>query len=121
MNERLTEIKARLVAATSGPWKKCGAHEGKCKCTSVWSGDGSAPVLEVNRKWGDTFASIRFIDGDHQGTMGARVEAYVGMIEYGEFTEDQMQANKEFVANAPQDISYLLSEIERLSKSVRHE
>lgn len=111
--KRLKQIRNRLNRATPGPWKKCTAHKGKCPCTSIWSVPDDIPIIEVTSgKWGDEFPALRFADGDSQGTIGAKIEAYTEMIEYGEIPDKEAQANKDFIANAPQDIAFLLELLE---------
>jgi len=93
--ERAQELDAK---ATPGPWRKCSAHDGKCQCKSIWSVPADAPVLEVNQKWGAPYATLRGVDGDGLGSIGAKVEAVIEMIEYGEIPEEQMQSNKDLIA-----------------------
>ena len=68
-------------ARSPGIWKKCSAHDGKCKCESIWSIELDAPVCSCNSKWGD----------------GEGTEFF---IEYGDIGEDAKQANKNFICNA---------------------
>lgn len=95
-DEQLKEIESRATAATDGPWQKCTAHDGKCMCTSIWSIPADAPVLDVNKAWGDG------------------LEGTDSWCEYGRFTEEAFQANKEFIAHAREDIPALIAEIKRL-------
>lgn len=88
---------------TPGPWKVCSASEGRCKCGQVWSEPGDMPVAIVTiGKWGDDFASLRFIENDSAGTIGARVEAYNDQITYGEVDHELGIANARLIAAAPE-------------------
>jgi hypothetical protein len=88
--DRLTEITDRLKAATPGPWK--------------W--DGIAYIwTDKNRMVADT--------DEEKGAFRPRGHGYMqsqlGMTE--EQIEAQQNANAELIANAPSDISYLLTRL----------
>lgn len=88
---------------TPGPWKTCGAHDNKCRCAQIWSVPGDHPVASVIiGKWGDDYPSIRFVEGEGQGSIGAKVEAYMDMIEYGEVAGETGFANAWLIAAAPE-------------------
>lgn len=40
----IDELEKALAAATAGPWKRCGASDGNCQCSLVWTPDGQALV-----------------------------------------------------------------------------
>jgi len=88
-DEQLAGIRARLAAATKGPWRKCTAHEGKCSCGFVWSGDDGIVVLRAPRT----------IDRD---TVHCA-------------PPDQQARNQDFAAHSWQDVADLLAEVERLT------
>lgn len=103
----LDPIKARLAAATRGPWHSC-ADDG-CKCPMVLCDD--YPVAEVVKgKWGDDYPSVRLIGN----SLELKAEAYMEQITYGEVPEAEALANRAFIREAPSDIAALIAEIERL-------
>lgn len=104
----LEPIKARLAAATPGPWSSC--PDDGCKCTSIACSD--YPVADVIKgKWGDSFPAVRLV-GD--GPLSYRAEAYTEMYEYGEIPEAEAMANRALIREAPADIAALIVEVERL-------
>lgn len=126
--ERLSEIQARLAAASPGPWHACGTgpreavltgigpdtveprkhKNGACSCGFVWSVPTDAPVLEVTGgAWGDRYPAIR---RNEDGTL----EAFMERLDYGEIPHEQQAANMKFTAHAPTDISDLHREVTRL-------
>lgn len=103
----LEAIKARLAAATAGPWSSC--PDDGCKCRIVSCGD--YPIAEVTKgPWGDDFPSIR-IAGP---SLDRKAEAFMDQITYGEVSDQQFIANRAFIREAPADIAALIAEIEQL-------
>lgn len=103
----LEPIKARLAAATPGPWSSCGD---KCKCRHVMSND--FPIAEVTKgDWGDDYPSVRLV-GD--SSLDLRAEPYMAQITYGNVPAEQFLANRAFISSAPSDVAALLAEVERL-------
>jgi len=85
---------------SKGPWRSC--HDGKCKCGQIWSIAEDHPVAKVERgEWGDTFPSIRFVDGKRPGSINPQVEAYTEMMSYGSVHEDVAEANAKLIAASP--------------------
>lgn len=80
---RLDKIRARLEAATRGPWSECGAERGGCECRQVSSSDGLVALAVAHT--------------DDEGLTGG--EGY---------TVDQAKRNATLIANAPTDIAVLL-------------
>lgn len=66
--------------------------------------DDVGPIAEVTvGKWGDDFPSLRFLDGDLPGAaIGAKVEAYMEQITYGEVPHEIAFKNGLLIAAAPQ-------------------
>lgn len=112
---KLEAIKARLAAATPGPWEHCGqtghreikATDGstlfnpspprKCQCGMVWGPDGNAVVA----------VAMSYKDEDYTGGEG--------------YTEEQKKENMALIAHAPADLALLLAVAEaakRLTGSV---
>lgn len=103
----LEPIKARLAAATPGPWSSC--PDDGCKCRMVSCAD--YPVAEVTKgAWGDDYPSVRLVGN----SLDLKAEAYMEQITYGEVSEEQFIANRRFIREAPADIAALIAEIERL-------
>ena len=76
----LNPIKARLAAATPGPWHSC--RDDGCKCPMVLCDD--YPVAEVVKgAWGDDFPSVRLVGN----SLELKAEAYMEQITYGEVPE----------------------------------
>jgi hypothetical protein len=102
----LEPIKARLAAATQGPWSSCDT----CKCTAVNSEDG--PVANVVKgKWGDDFPAIRLVGNS---SLDMKAEAYMEQFTYGEISEELALANRALIREAPSDLAALIVEVERL-------
>lgn len=87
--ERLAEIRDRLRAATSGPWKMCDAREGACTCGLIWALPADAVVAIA-----DSAGHSELKEG---------------------FTDEQARKNGEFIAHAPEDIADLLAAIDALT------
>lgn len=102
----LEPIKARLAAATPGPWSSCD----KCKCTSI-ACSGYPVANVVKGKWGDEFPAVRLTG---TGPLTATAEAYMEMYEYGEVPEEEAMGNRAFIREAPTDVAALVAEVERL-------
>lgn len=67
----------------------------------IWTTAHDHPVATVTSgKWGDDFATLRFVDGG-QGSLAAKVEAYMDQITYGEVGADTAKANARLIAAAP--------------------
>jgi len=99
-------IRERVNKATGGPWVECEEDRKGCQCGTVWSESADYPVATAKRgKWGDTYPAIRVPEGK---TIGAKAEAYIEMLAYGEVSEEQAHANADFIAHARQDIPELL-------------
>lgn len=94
--DRLNEIESRVNKATPGPWRKCTASEGRCRCGTIWSIPLDAPVAECNSKWGDGY------------------EGTDSWMEYGDIGEEDKQNNKDFIAHARLDVVDLVNEIRGL-------
>ena len=86
---RIDDIRARLAAATPGPWRQDG----------FWCIAGK-PI-----HWVEPIGRDDLIAG-----IGG-----VGMAEGQEAVSDRASADAAFIAAAPDDIAYLLGEVERLS------
>ena len=86
---RLEEISARLNAATPGPWRVYVAIDARDH--TVYGNFKSKPYL-LAEIW-------------HNGLRPNE--------EHGEFAQQQSH-NADLIANAPSDITFLLSEVERL-------
>ena len=100
--DRMGEIEARCEKATKGPWSH---HKDACKCEMVMCADGS--ICDVTKgKWGDEYPTLK-MEG---GSLDRSVVAVMEMIEYGEVPEAVFLANRDFIANARDDIPYLLSQ-----------
>ena len=111
----LQEMQERCDAAEKGPWSAC--NNGNCQCAMVRCPD--YPIAEVTiGKWGDRYPAIRL--DVSQGTIGAKAEAYMEMIEYGEISKDLSKANQLFIANSRTDMPRLLAFArERLEQDAR--
>ena len=84
----LDPIKARLAAATPGPWGSC--PDDGCKCSAIMSPD--YPVAEVTKgAWGDDFPAVRLVG---ESSLNMKAEAYMEQITYGEVSEQQFLANR---------------------------
>lgn len=104
----LEPIKARLAAATPGPWHSC--DDNKCKCPTIMCDD--YPVADVTKgPWGDSYPALRIV-GDT--SLNQKVEAYRELIEYGNVPEAEALANRAFIREAPTDIAALIAEVEQL-------
>lgn len=86
--EQLDAIRERCDAATPGPWKHCGASDGKCDCHLIWS---TSQDTLVAKACGPRFTE----DAPYP-------------------TEEQAVINGHFIAHAREDIPALLAEIGRL-------
>lgn len=89
-NDRIQEIKQRHEAATPGPW----TH-------SRWA---PGYVVTDDDKF-DVVASV--FEYREDGTIEKK------------FCGEKSLANREFIAHAPEDIAYLLSEVERLQTDIK--
>lgn len=96
VEERLAEIRARHVTITPGPWKLCHhlRRGGDATCTcgyrgGVWSGDGEAILLEM---------------GGSPERNGDKV--------LPERSRAEQLADAEFIANAPDDVTFLLARLD---------
>lgn len=109
----LEPIKARLVAATPGPWHSC--PDDGCKCVMVSCDD--YPVAEVTKgKWGDDYPAVRLVG---TSSLDMKAEAYMEQITYGEIDEKTAMANRAFIREAPADIAALVAEIEELRAHIK--
>jgi len=80
------------------PWKLCG-EDGKHFCGHIWSTDGNSHIVTViSGKWGDDYASLRFVSGSP--SLHLTVEAFMDQITYGEIPEDIAEANARFIVTA---------------------
>ena len=89
MNERIQKIKSRHAEATPGPW----TH-------SRWA---HGYVVTDDDKF-DVVASV--VEYRENGTIESK------------FGGEKSLANREFIARAPEDIAYLLAEVERLQTAL---
>ena len=85
------------------PWRMCGEDRDGCVCGQIWCHD--YPIAVVTRgTWGDKYPALRFVDQQGKecaGTsIGARAEAYIEMIEYGEVPPGLAMANARFIVQA---------------------
>lgn len=87
--ERLIELDK---LATAGPWQKCSAHDGQCQCTAIWSVPADAPIIDVHQKWGDYYATMI--------GSGESAEARIEFDEHGSMPVEEMQSNKDWVAES---------------------
>jgi hypothetical protein len=85
LQSRLDDIRARLQAATSGPW--------------------------VIRRYGDDISAIALPD---DGSFGGSPCVIKADIYSDPMVLDISEEDAEFVSHAPEDIQWLLSEVERL-------
>ena len=85
MSDRLDEIRARLEAATSGPWR----------VSSIRQRFGGEPVLVIHGPDDKAYAYVLYGDGSNAQHAAA----------YGDAS---------LIAHAPTDIRYLLDENDRL-------
>ncbi len=92
MTDRLAEIRARLDAATSGPWVVTG--RGSAGCAVV----GRTDAEVTGMKWG-------VIAWPTRRPRNAAGEALASLA---------IDRNAEFIAHAPADIAWLLDEVERM-------
>jgi hypothetical protein len=92
----LEEIRERAEAATSGPWKECGASNGRCQCGQVWSKPADAPVATCNKEWGDGPDMI-----------------------YGSLPDGHRENNAIFIAASRTDIPALLVTVDALRAALR--
>lgn len=110
-------IRARAAKATDGPWTACCAKRDN-GCSHVMHTDGM--IAEVTKgEWGDDYPALRSVDEQGNpcspGAIGAKVEAYMEQITYGEVSVEQAQANKSFIAHARTDVPALLAKIDELA------
>jgi hypothetical protein len=91
-SNRIAEIKARLAAATPGPWTA------NLQGNYVDVQTERDKRLEQRRGWRHYLLEINL------------------HFDFREKEYSQASANAEFVANAPADIAYLLAEVKRLKK-----
>lgn len=104
----LAPIKARLGAATPGPWHSCA--DDRCQCPTVMC--DHYPVAEITKgPWGDEYPALRFVG---ETSLDRKVEAYIERIEYGSVSDEQALANRSFIREAPTDIAALIAEVEYL-------
>lgn len=85
--ERHAAAKARCDAASKGPWTRCGANDGNCRCGIVWGHD---PIM---------VASVPY----HEDEVGGPIAE-----------EPQRLANWRFIEEARVDLPDALREIDRL-------
>ncbi len=110
-------IRKRAEAATGGPWTACCAKRDN-GCSHVMHSDGM--IAEVTKgPWGDEYPALRAVD-EHgnktsPGAIGAKVEPYIEMIEYGDVSPEQANKNKIFIAHAREDVPALLAKIDELT------
>jgi hypothetical protein len=108
--DKLQEIKTRRNLVVSAPWT---THDGTTRCTCLRISGQTYPVASVEfGEWGDSYPAIRQQPGT--GSVERKYEAYMEFIPYGAIPEEEAVANARFIANAPEDVDYLVSEIERL-------
>lgn len=91
MTDRLDEIRAREEAATPGPWVAFGHFNTDEQVTIMADTDGGEYVAIWDRPWA-----------------------------IGGHDERSIRDDAAFIANARQDIPYLLAEVERLRDSLTH-
>ena len=103
----MSEIKARLEAATPGPWRIRTPSYNKQNRpwrTAIYSQKNTVAVCFTPRDI-DKFQIQIDKDGWPSGWVATSIPSPC--------------ADAEFIAQAPEDIDYLLSEIERLHKKIR--
>lgn len=97
-DQYLSEIDARLKAATPGPWRACTHLQAGCRCTCGFAG-------EVSSKSADrqivTFGTCDLCPKEGCGC---------DMIHWA----DERVANGQLIAHAPTDLRTLLDEVRRL-------
>lgn len=105
---RLAEIKARRAARTPGRWRFCvvaGAHQAALMA-DIPNLPPTRTVLDFVR-WGPRDASMRLYDG--RGNDPRRLDKLV--------VEGRVQhPDAAFIEHAPEDIDWLIGEVERLSR-----
>lgn len=102
MSDRLDEIRARLQAATPGPWcaENCGEKSNEYVVGVAFAADDENCERPLSG-W------PKFYDGD-----GNEIAARTDMVA----AEMATRADADFIAHAPEDIAYLLGEVARLSQ-----
>ena len=96
--ERIAAIRARLDAATPGPWYWAGDYPSNAPCphTTEWTDHGPDLMSRtVQKPWG----------GDTTVITSSGYDASSLNVE---------DADAELIAHAPQDLAFLLAEVERL-------
>lgn len=89
----LEALEALAAAATPGPWKTCGASDGRCACNLVWSSDG---------------------EDRHRGRWTGIVDAGPhGVFDRSPSREEQI-SNAAFIAAARDAVPELVAEVRRL-------
>ena len=114
MNERIQEIKGRHAAATPGPWYWHGYL--KSKDVDLVSETSGHPTVMGFRRWGMSGAAPAFNED------GAMERIDYGMIEtrkphVSEFYKID-HPDADLIKNSWSDVSYLLSEVERLQTAL---
>ncbi len=100
-----------MMEHTALPWKAC--HDGDCFCKSVNS--DHHPICNViNGEWGDDYPSLRFVEGESEGSIGSKIEAYTEQITYGEIPDEVATANIKFIVRACNSHYDLLEALEAL-------
>jgi hypothetical protein len=94
MTDRIEQIKARLAEATRGPWR--------------WD-EYPVPTLYGVGGTDDYSYEDEVIEASHSGECGCRSAC--------ELEVDVAPANRRLIANAPEDIAWLLGEVERLTEA----
>lgn len=92
--------KPATAAFTAGPWSVCGADRGVCQCVTILSKHHPIATA-VSGAWGDNYPSLRFVEDSGEGSIGAKIEAYMEQITYGEVPEAVAKANARLIAAAP--------------------
>ena len=102
---------------TALPWKWCG-EDGSHFCGHIWSADGNSHIVTViSGKWGDDYASLRFVEGTGgAGSLGPQIEAYMDQITYGEIPEDVAKANARLIVTACNCHADLLEALKEIAK-----
>ena len=100
---RLEEIKARLKAATPGPWKECHHLQSLKK-------DASCPCGFAGDIWGGDQEHVVCSIGAHCGPEGSEM-----IPRYERATELD---NAQFIAHSREDIEYLLDLVQRITDRI---
>lgn len=122
MGDRIAEIRARVEAATPGPWRWWGNIDMRnIQLTTV---DRGVLTVMAFRRWGMKGAAPTFfrrgpdMPWGWNGRQEEIQDVAVREVEYRGDIDHLANPNAELIAHAPGDIAYLLAENERLAQAL---